>query len=93
MTRVTLMSEIESVINDRPITKTTDQHSDLELLTPNHLLLMKQICLCSQYSKSRKTGSGHAADSKLRYTIHMLCAKYQEASLGGSREKCDRIFL
>ena len=56
------------------------------------------ICrLCPQYSKSRKTGSGHAADSKMRYTIHfsilMPCAKYQEAGLCGSREKCDRNFL
>ena len=38
----TLMCEIESLINDRPITKNTNQHSDLERLTPNHLLLMKR---------------------------------------------------
>ena len=48
-------------------------------------------------SKSRQTGSGHAADSKLRYTIQfsilMLCAKYQKAGLCGSREKCDRNYL
>ena len=47
--------------------------------------------------KSRQTGSGHAADSKLRYTIQfsilMLCAKYQEAGLCGSREKCDINYL
>ena len=50
-----------------------------------------------KYSKSRKTGSGNAADSKLRYTIQfsilMLCAKYQEAGLCGSQEKCDRNYL
>ena len=49
-----------------------------------------------KYSKSRQTGSGHAADSKLHYTmfsILMLCAKYQEAGLCGSREKCDRNYL
>ena len=50
-----------------------------------------------KYSKSRLTGSGHAADSKLCYTIQfsilMLCAKYQEAGLCGSREKCDRNYL
>ena len=37
---------------------------------------------------------GHSADLKLRYTIQfsilMLCAKYQEAGVWGSREKCDR---
>ena len=45
----------------------------------------------------RQTGSGHSADSKLRYTIQfsilMLCAKYQEAGLCGSRKKCDRNYL
>ena len=50
-----------------------------------------------KYSKSHQTGSGHAADSKLRYTIQfsilMLCAKYQEAGLCGSRKKCDRNYL
>ena len=44
-----------------------------------------------KYSKSRQTGSGHSADTKLRYTIQfsilMLCAKYQEACLCGSLEK------
>ena len=60
-------------------------------------LSCEQICLCPQYSKSRKTESGHAADSKMRYTIQfsilMLCAKYHEAGLCGSREKCDKFFV
>ena len=50
-----------------------------------------------KYSKSRQTGSGHATDSKMRYTIQfsilMLCAKYHEAGLSCSREKCDRNYL
>ncbi|XP_061191724.1 uncharacterized protein LOC133199952 [Saccostrea echinata] len=37
----TLMCEIESILNGRPITRCSDQHVDLEALTPNHLLLMK----------------------------------------------------
>ena len=52
------------------------------------------FCLYQKYSKFRQTGSGHAADSKLSYTIQffilMLCAKYQETGLCGSSEKCDR---
>ena len=54
-------------------------------------LSCEQICLCPQYSKWRKTGSGHAEDSKMRYMIQfsilMLCVKYQETVLCGSREK------
>ena len=49
------------------------------------------------YYKFRQTGSGHAADWKLSYTIQcsilMLCAKYQEDGLCGSWEKCDRNYF
>ncbi|XP_060605456.1 uncharacterized protein LOC132757974 [Ruditapes philippinarum] len=38
----TLFCEVESIINDRPITLNPDSHDDLEALTPNHLLLMKR---------------------------------------------------
>ena len=54
------------------------------------------MCRLPTYTKSRQTGTGHVADSKMRYTIHvqffilMICAKYQEAGLCGSREKCDK---
>lgn len=37
----TLLCEVESIINDRPITSPSDDSRDLEPLTPNHLLLMK----------------------------------------------------
>lgn len=37
----TVLCEVESIINDRPITKTSDDPKDLEALTPNHLLLLK----------------------------------------------------
>ncbi len=36
----TLMCEVESIVNGRPITKLSDDPQDLEPLTPNHLLLM-----------------------------------------------------
>jgi len=38
----TILCEVEAVLNDRPITKLSDQHDDLEALTPNHILLMKR---------------------------------------------------
>ena len=38
----TLMCEAESIINGRPLTKVSDDPRDLEPLTPNHLLLLRQ---------------------------------------------------
>ena len=38
---VTLMCEVESIINGRPITKVSQDPRDLEALTPNHLLLLR----------------------------------------------------
>lgn len=37
----TIMCEVESIINNRPITSMPDDPNDLEPLTPNHLLLLK----------------------------------------------------
>ena len=60
-------------------------------------IILWQIFRYQKYSKFRQTGSGHAADSKLSYMIQfsilMLCAKYQEAGLCGSWEKCDRNYF
>ncbi len=37
----TLLCEVESIINGRPLTMNTDHPNDLEPLTPNHLLALK----------------------------------------------------
>lgn len=37
----TLMYEVESIVNGRPITKVSDDAKDLNALTPNHLLLLR----------------------------------------------------
>jgi len=37
----TLMCEVESIVNGRPITKVSDDPRDLNALTPNHLLLLR----------------------------------------------------
>jgi len=58
-------------------------------------IILWQFFQYQKYSKFRQTGSGHAADSKLSYTIQfsilMLCAKYKEAGLCGSWEKCNHM--
>ena len=37
----TLFCEVEAILNDRPITPSSNDPNDLEALTPNHLLLLK----------------------------------------------------
>ncbi len=37
---MTIMCEVESIMNSRPLTKVSDDPKDLEALTPNHLLLL-----------------------------------------------------
>ncbi len=37
----TMFCEAEAMLNDRPITKLSEDPNDLEALTPNHLILMK----------------------------------------------------
>lgn len=38
----TLLCEVELIINDWPITKTSDDPNNHKALTPNHLLLMRK---------------------------------------------------
>ena len=38
-TLVTLLAEIESIINSRPLTPSSDDSNDLEAVTPNDILL------------------------------------------------------
>ena len=39
----TVFCEVESIINGRPVTKTTTDVDDLSVLTPNHLLLLRGV--------------------------------------------------
>lgn len=42
-TLVTVLCEAEAILNDRPITRVSEDPNDLEPLTPNHLLTLKRI--------------------------------------------------
>ena len=37
----TLLCEVESIVNGRPVTKVSDDPRDMEALTPNHLPLLR----------------------------------------------------
>ena len=53
----TLMCEVEVIVYSRPITKSFDDPSDCEALTPNHLLLLRSgPCLPpGSFSEGRRT--------------------------------------
>ena len=50
----TLLCEVESIINGRPITKVSDDPRDPEALTPNHLLLLPSGAFVKDDSFSRR---------------------------------------
>ncbi len=37
----TLLCEVESILNDRPISTTSDNPDDLDVITPSHLLTLR----------------------------------------------------
>ena len=41
----TFITEIESVLNSRPLTSVTDDLNDYNVLTPNHFILVRQSLL------------------------------------------------
>ena len=45
-TLLTVMAEVEKILNDRPLTRLSEDPNDLESLTPNHLLLSHRKCMC-----------------------------------------------
>lgn len=60
----TLLCEVESIINHRPITTVSNDPTDLEALTPNHLLLMKTQPNIPQVSSQRMISIRVATGSK-----------------------------
>ncbi|XP_076839331.1 uncharacterized protein LOC143484479 [Brachyhypopomus gauderio] len=66
----TIMCEVESIINGRPLTSVSDDANDIEPLTPNHLLLLKSqpimppgtFCKDDMYARRRWKQVQYLAD-------------------------------
>ena len=41
---VTVICKVEEVLNERPLTRTSENVNDLEALMPSHILIMKSTC-------------------------------------------------
>ena len=40
------MCEVEAILNSRPLTKVSDDPNDLQVLSPNHLILLRAVPEC-----------------------------------------------
>ena len=64
---LTLMCEVEAVINGRPITKVSEDSRKLETLSPNHLLLLRQGAVLPPGLFQRKDNSSRQRWRQIQY--------------------------
>lgn len=68
---ITVLAQIESCLNSRPICPMTDDAEDLDVLTPNHFLTGQQLIPIAEQDLSRSQEN--------RLTRWQLCTlKHQE---------------
>ena len=41
---LTVFTEVENIVNNRPLTRNSDNVKDFEALTPNHFLIRRNFC-------------------------------------------------
>ena len=83
---LTLMCEIEAIVNSRPITRSSDDPRDLHPLTPNHLLLLRKgpqlppgvFTSDEQYSRKRWRQVQHLANTFWRRWTREYLPQLQE---------------
>ena len=68
----TLMCEVESIVNGRPITKVSDDPRDCNALTPNHLLLLRGGSAMPPGARFQEMITTAVADGP-KYSISATC--------------------
>lgn len=82
----TLLCKVESIINGRPISKVSDDPRDPEVLTPNHLLLLRSgptlppgvFVKDNRFSRCRWRHVQYLADVFWRRWVHEYLLALQE---------------
>lgn len=64
---VTLLCEVEAIVNSRPLTKVSDDVKDMATLTPNHLLLLRE----GPKAMPGEFGPGDMYRKRWRYIQHL----------------------
>ena len=70
----TLITEIEAVINSRPLTHVSNDHRDPQALTPSHILLGKK--LTEQYNVEVEGQNSSSRDLNIAYGVREGCLKH-----------------
>lgn len=70
-TLTTFLTEVEKILNSRPITHVSSDPNDIEALTPNHMLLLRQNP-CSAPSELEDSDKFQA---RWKY-VHILANKF-----------------
>ncbi|XP_074648982.1 uncharacterized protein LOC141904302 [Tubulanus polymorphus] len=101
----TLICEVESIVNGRPITPVTSDPDDLEPLTPNHLLLLRggsklpprEFASVDQYSRRRWRHVQYLADQFgwrwQREYIPLLQERQKNQDVVGNIKKGDIVLV
>ena len=52
---MTVFTEVENIVNNRPLTANSDNVKDFEALTPNHFLIGRNFCNNNHLGETRKS--------------------------------------
>ena len=85
-TLVTFLVEVEKILNSRPITRVSSDPSDLEPLTPNHILLLRHNP-CSAPSEFEDSDKFQARWKRVHILANEFCARWVKEYLPMLQER------